>query len=168
MASGGTLLPAGGGGGEERGGWVRGCTWYLSVPRNLPFYSSDFGVPIAITFTRFFYVLIAVQQRGRAALYVFAYLCSFLCTASLPCCFFIMHGLIATAAAEKKAQTTAPARGGGRDISAGARGVLQTELMGLITALRQRNRPKWTSRAVSRGGFFATTQTQTTGFLVRG
>ena len=69
--------------------------------------------------------------------------------------FFIMHGLIATAAAEKKAQTTAPARGGGRGMSVGARGVLQTELMGLITALRQRNQPKWTSRAaVSRGGFF--------------
>ena len=77
-----------------------------------------------------------------------------------------MHGLIATAAAEKKAQTTAPARGGGRGMSVGARGVLQTELMGLITALRQRNRPNWTSRAVSRGGFFATTQTQPTGFLV--
>ena len=41
-------------------------------------------------------------------------------------------------------------------------------LMGLITALRQRNRPKWTSRAVSRGGFFAMTQTQTTGFLIPG
>ena len=70
--------------------------------------------------------------------------------------------------AKKKAQTTAPARGGGRGMSVGARGVLQTALMGLITALGQRNRPKWTSRAVSRGGFFATTQTQTTGFLVRG
>ena len=46
-----------------------------------------------------------------------------------------------------------------------ARGVLQTALMGLITALRQRNRPKWTSRTVSRGGFFVTTQTQTTGFF---
>ena len=69
--------------------------------------------------------------------------------------------------AEKMAQTTAPARGGGRGMSVGARGVLQTALMGLITALGQRNRPKWTSRAVSRGGFFATTQTQTTGFLVR-
>ena len=68
--------------------------------------------------------------------------------------------------AEKKAQATAPARGGGRGMSVGARGVLQTALMGLITALGQRNRPKWTSRAVSRGGFFATTQTQTTGFLV--
>ena len=62
------------------------------------FYSSVFGVPIAITFTRFFYVWIAVQQRDRAALYVFVYLCSFLCTASLPCCFSIMHDLIATAA----------------------------------------------------------------------
>ena len=69
--------------------------------------------------------------------------------------------------AKKKAQTTAPARGGGRGMSVGARGVLQTALMGLITALGQRNRPKWTSRAVSRGGFFATTQTKTTGFLVR-
>jgi len=69
--------------------------------------------------------------------------------------------------AEKKAQTTAPERGGGRGMSVGARGVLQTALMGLITALGQRNRPKWTSRAVSRGGFFATTQTKTTGFLVR-
>ena len=73
-----------------------------------------------------------------------------------------------TAREKKKAQTTAPARGGGRGMSVGARGVLQTELMGLITALRQRNRPKWASRAVSRGGFFATTQTQTTGFLVPG
>ena len=34
------------------------------------FYSSFFGVPIAITFARFFYVWIAVQQRDRAALYV--------------------------------------------------------------------------------------------------
>ncbi len=66
--------------------------------------------------------------------------------------------------AKKKAQTTAPARGGGRGMSVGARGVLQIALMGLITALRQRNRPKWTSRAVSRGGFFETTQTETTGF----
>ena len=70
--------------------------------------------------------------------------------------------------AKKKAQSTAPARGdGGRGMSVGVRGVLQTALMGLITALGQRNRPKWTSRAVSRGGFFATTQTKTTGFLVR-
>ena len=67
--------------------------------------------------------------------------------------------------AKKKAQTTAPERGSGRGMSVGARGVLQTALMGLITALRQRNRPKWTSRAVSRGGFFATTQTQITGFF---
>ena len=67
---------------------------------------------------------------------------------------------------KKKAQTTAPERGSGRGMSVGARRVLQTALMGLITALRQRNRPKWTSRAVSRGGFFTTTQTQTTGFLV--
>ena len=71
-------------------------------------------------------------------------------------------------AQKKKAQTTAPARGGGRGMSVGAREVLQTALMGLFTALGQRNRPKWTSRAVSRGGFFATTQTQTTGFLIRG
>ena len=70
--------------------------------------------------------------------------------------------------AQKKAQTTAPVRGGGRGMSVGARGVLQTALMGLITALRQQNRPKWTSRAVSRGGFFATTQTQTTAFLTLG
>ena len=70
--------------------------------------------------------------------------------------------------AEKKAQTTGPARGGGRGMSVGARGVLQTVLMGLITALGQRNGPKWTSRAVSRGGFFATTQTETTGFLTLG
>jgi hypothetical protein len=70
--------------------------------------------------------------------------------------------------AEKKAQTTAPARGGGRGMSVGARGVLQTALMGLITALGQRNRPKWSSRAVSCGGFFATTQTQTKGFLTLG
>ena len=70
--------------------------------------------------------------------------------------------------AKKKAQTTAPERGSGRGMSVGARGVLQTALMGLITALGQRNRPKWTSRAVSRGGFFATTQTQTTGFLIPG
>ena len=69
-------------------------------------------------------------------------------------------------AREKKAQTTAPEHGSGRGMSVGARGVLQTALLGLITALRQRNRPKWTSRAVSRGGFFATTQTQITGFLV--
>ena len=54
--------------------------------------------------------------------------------------------------AEKKAQATAPVRGGGRGMSVGARGVLQTALMGLITALGQRNRPKWTSRAVSRRG----------------
>ena len=47
-------------------------------------------------------------------------------------------------------------------------GVLKTALTGLITALRQRNRPKLASRAVSRGGFFATTQTQTTGFLMLG
>ena len=58
---------------------------------------------------------------------------------------------------KKQAQTTAPEPepGSGRGMSVGARGVLQTALMGLITALRQRNRPKWTSRAVSRGGFFA-------------
>ena len=69
--------------------------------------------------------------------------------------------------AKTQAQTIAPARGSGWGMFVGARGVLQTALtMGLITALRQRNRPKWTSRAVSRGGFFATTQTQTTGFLV--
>ena len=48
-------------------------------------------MPIAITFTRFFYVWIAVQQRGRAALYVLVCLCSFLCTASLPCYFFFFY-----------------------------------------------------------------------------
>ena len=52
-----------------------------------------------------------------------------------------------TARKKKQAQTTAPARGGGQGMSVEARGVLQTALMGLITALRQRNRPKWTSRA---------------------
>ena len=36
----------------------------------------------------FLNVWIAVQQRDRAALYVLVYLCSFLCTASLPCYFF--------------------------------------------------------------------------------
>ena len=60
--------------------------------------------------------------------------------------------------AKKKAQTTAPARGGGRGMSVGARGVLQTALMGLITALR--NGPKWTSRADSRGDLPTTTQTE--------
>ena len=43
----------------------------------------------------------------------------------------------------------------------------QTALMGLITALGQKNKPKWASRAVvSRGDLPTTTQTETTGFLV--
>ena len=70
--------------------------------------------------------------------------------------------------AKKKAQTTAPARGGGRGMSVGARGVLQTALMVLITALGQRNGPKWTSRAVSRADLPTTTQTESTGFLMLG
>ena len=71
--------------------------------------------------------------------------------------------------ARKKRRRPSPQRAAVAGVCpSGHDGVLQTALMGLITALRKRNRPKWTSRAVSRGGFFATTQTQTTGFLVPG